>query len=52
MYGILAGCIAMMALFLGLFAVSVEPVADDQIAAVEQTAQIHAVVSQTPAEKQ
>jgi hypothetical protein len=29
MYGILAACIAAMAMFLALFAVSVEPVADD-----------------------
>lgn len=28
MYGILAACIAAMAMFLALFAVSVEPVAD------------------------
>lgn len=31
MYGILAACIAVMALFLGLFAISVEPVSDNQL---------------------
>lgn len=51
MYGILVGCIAMMALFLGLFAVSVEPAADEEIAAVERTVQVQAVV-QTSTAKQ
>jgi len=32
MYGILAACIAVMALFLGLFAISVEPVPQEQLA--------------------
>jgi hypothetical protein len=40
MYGILATCIAIMALFLGLFAISV-PAPDDQMAlGVSQTAQV------------
>jgi hypothetical protein len=52
MYGILVGCIAMMALFLGLFAVSVEPTAQNEIAAVEQTVQVQAVVNQSQAAKQ
>lgn len=30
MYGILAACIVVMALFLGLFALSVEPVAENE----------------------
>jgi hypothetical protein len=40
MYGILATCIAMMALFLGLFAISV-PAPDQEMAlTVSQTAQV------------
>lgn len=45
MYGILAGCIAMMALFLGLFAISVEPMADDDFGVTQQSAQVQTVVS-------
>jgi hypothetical protein len=41
MYGILAACIAMMAVFLGLFAISVEPSAEDFAPAMGQTAQVH-----------
>jgi hypothetical protein len=49
MYGILAGCIAMMAMFLGLFAISVEPAAEDQLALTAgQTAQVQ-TVSNKPA---
>lgn len=41
MYGILAACIAIMAVFLGLFAISVEVPADGQVAvSVDQTAQV------------
>lgn len=41
MYGILAACIAIMAVFLGLFAMTVEPPTDGEIAlSVEQTAQV------------
>src|SRR5687767_10799634 len=44
MYGILAGCIAIMAVFLGLFAISVEPSAQDQLAfTADQTAQVQTV---------
>lgn len=39
MYGILAGCIAMMALFLGLFAISV-PGPDDDMRGAAQTAHV------------
>jgi hypothetical protein len=47
MYGILAACIAMMAMFLGLFAISVEPAAEDQLAlSAGQTAQVQTVSSQ------
>lgn len=46
MYGILATCIAMMALFLGLFAVSV-PAPDQEMAlGVSQTAQVE--IAQRP----
>ena len=49
MYGILAACIAMMAMFLGLFAISVEPAAEDQLAlTADQTAQVQ-TVSDRPA---
>jgi hypothetical protein len=48
MYGILAACIAMMALFLGLFAISVEPAPNDELAlTVDQTAQVQ-VMTQRP----
>jgi hypothetical protein len=43
MYGILAACIVIMALFLGLFAISIEPSAEDVALTVEQTAQAHAI---------
>jgi hypothetical protein len=47
MYGILAACIAMMAMFLGLFAISVEPAAEDQLALTAgQTAQVQTVSNQ------
>ena len=48
MYGILAACIAMMAMFLGLFAISVEPAAEDQLAltAAAPTAQVQTVSNQ------
>lgn len=36
MYGILAGCIAVMALFLGLFAMSVGADTSNQLASQEQ----------------
>ena len=39
MYGILAACIAIMALFLGLFAISV-PVPEGEMHGAAQTAQI------------
>ena len=39
MYGILAACIAIMALFLGLFAISV-PAPEGEMRGVAQTAQI------------
>ena len=52
MYGILATCIAIMALFLGLFAISVEPYADDQLAmGADQTAQVQ-TVAERPAAQQ
>jgi hypothetical protein len=52
MYGILAACIAIMALFLGLFAVSVQPSAQDDIAlSVDQPAQVHTIASQAPTDK-
>ena len=41
MYGILAACVAVMAMFLGLFAMTVEPEADgipDRVAAGPQKA--------------
>lgn len=48
MYGILAACIAIMALFLGLFAVSVPPEGGDQFAlSVDQSAQVQTVADQT-----
>jgi hypothetical protein len=37
MYGILAACIAIMAVFLGLFAISVEPSAQDGAITMDQT---------------
>ena len=37
MYGILAACIAIMAVFLGLFAISVEPSAQDGAMMMDQT---------------
>jgi hypothetical protein len=40
MYGILAACIAIMAVFLGLFAISVEPSAEDFATTMGQTAQV------------
>jgi hypothetical protein len=47
MYGILAACIAIMAVFLGLFAISVEPMAEDQYALTAgQTAQVQTVSDQ------
>lgn len=52
MYGILAACIAIMALFLGLFAVSVPP-ADDQFAmTIDRTAQVQTVADQSAAPRQ
>jgi hypothetical protein len=42
MYGILAACIAIMALFLGLFAISV-PAPEGEMRGVAQTAQIQTV---------
>ena len=45
MYGILATCIAIMALFLGLFAISVEPSAEDLAMSVDQTAQVQTVAT-------
>lgn len=53
MYGIMAGCIAIMALFLGLFAVSVPPAADDQFAmSTDRTAQVQTVADQSAAPRQ
>jgi hypothetical protein len=55
MYGILAACIAIMAVFLGLFAISVEPPTDGEIAlSVEQTAhvQVRTVSDKAPTDKQ
>ena len=49
MYGILATCIAIMALFLGLFAISVPPEGDPR--GVAQTAQIQTVDGQPVASK-
>jgi hypothetical protein len=49
MYGIMAACIAIMALFLGLFAVSVPPVDDQFALSVDQTAQVQTVADQTAA---
>ena len=51
MYGILAACIAIMALFLGLFAISVEPSAEDLAMTVEQTARVHAVADHNTTSK-
>ncbi len=52
MYGILAACIAIMAVFLGLFAISVEPAPEDQLAlGVDQPAQVQ-VIAQQPAKPQ
>lgn len=42
MYGILATCIAIMALFLGLFAISV-PAPEDEMRGTAQTAQVQTV---------
>jgi hypothetical protein len=50
MYGILATCIAIMALFLGLFAISV-PAPEGEIRGVAQTAQIQTVDGQAVASK-
>jgi hypothetical protein len=49
MYGILATCIAIMALFLGLFAISVPP--EGEMRGVAQTAQIQTVDGQPVASK-
>ena len=46
MYGILAACIAIMALFLGLFAVTVPGPEDDVAVEVTQTAQVQTVADQ------
>jgi hypothetical protein len=43
MYGILAACIAIMAVFLGLFAISVEPSAQDAAMTMDQTAQVQTI---------
>jgi hypothetical protein len=50
MYGILAACIAMMALFLGLFAISV-PAPEAEMRGVGQTAQVQTVDIQTVTSK-
>jgi hypothetical protein len=42
MYGILATCIVIMALFLGLFAISV-PAPENEMRGVAQTAQVQTV---------
>jgi uncharacterized protein YoxC len=43
MYGILAVCIAIMAVFLGLFAISVEPSAKNVAMTMDHTAQVQTI---------
>ncbi len=43
MYGILAACIAVMAMFLGLFALSVEPDSKDLSSKLQNKATVQAV---------
>ena len=47
MYGILAGCIAVMAMFLGLFALSVAPDADNFDNAASNTVAVKTVQTST-----
>jgi hypothetical protein len=47
MYGILAGCIAVMAMFLGLFALSVAPDANSIDSAASNTVAVKTVQTST-----